>query len=407
VRKLVVFLVLVAVCVPFTFGKVTLTIWTLFGGVEGNIITDMFNRFNKEHPDVEVQGEIITWAEFYDKLLTAILAGDPPDIAVMHLSILPDFSHRNVLLPLNDLVPSELLEEYPPAIIQKAYYHGKLYAIPFDSHPMVLYYNKKVLKEAGLVGKDGNVLLPRSWDELINYAKQVKEKLGMENPLTFAGGGERLFLGFYTQLGGKFYDAEKEKILFNPEIAARAYEILKKPFDEGVITGILDYSTAQSFFRNDQSAFHIDGVWAIASLSQEKELDYGVTLIPPIEVGTPPYVWEDSHTWVVPKKNHSKEELKAIGTFLEWFVKHSSSWTQIGVLPVIKSVQNSPEFLNLPHRKEYARVIDYVVPAPSIRGWIEIRTKMWELGQAVMLGETTPSQAAKELESAIKEATAE
>jgi len=66
-------------------------------------------------------------------------------------------------------------------------------------------------------------------------------------------------------------------------------------------------------------------------------------------------------------------------------------------LPVLKSVLNSEAFLRLPMRKDYAHVAEFVVPAPSVKGWLEVRTKMWEIGEAVILGKMTPDAAAKEL----------
>ena len=36
--------------------KTTITLWTLFSGGEGFIMTDLVKKFNAEHPDIEVQG---------------------------------------------------------------------------------------------------------------------------------------------------------------------------------------------------------------------------------------------------------------------------------------------------------------------------------------------------------------
>ena len=42
-----------------TFGKVTITVWTFFGGGEGYIMTNLIKQFNQEHPDIEVQEQIV------------------------------------------------------------------------------------------------------------------------------------------------------------------------------------------------------------------------------------------------------------------------------------------------------------------------------------------------------------
>jgi multiple sugar transport system substrate-binding protein len=141
--------------------KTTITVWTFFGGGEGFLVTELIKRFNAENPDIEVIEQIVEWGQLYNKLTTAIAAGDPPDVSVMHLALLPDFASRGALTALDKYISKETLQDYVPEIAAKARYDGKLYAVPFDTHPLVLYYNKKLLKEAGLVDAKGEVLVPR------------------------------------------------------------------------------------------------------------------------------------------------------------------------------------------------------------------------------------------------------
>ena len=49
---------------------------------------------------------------------------------------------------------------------------GKQYAVPFDTHPIVLYYNKDKLAAAGLIGDDG---LPTGLDGVDNFHAALKK----------------------------------------------------------------------------------------------------------------------------------------------------------------------------------------------------------------------------------------
>ncbi len=49
---------------------------------------------------------------------------------------------------------------------------GKQYAVPFDQHPIVLYYNKDKLAAAGLLGDDG---LPKGLNGIDNFAAAMKK----------------------------------------------------------------------------------------------------------------------------------------------------------------------------------------------------------------------------------------
>ncbi|TGQ03143.1 extracellular solute-binding protein, partial [Mesorhizobium sp. M00.F.Ca.ET.217.01.1.1] len=42
---------------------------------------------------------------------------------------------------------------------------GKQYAVPLDTHPIVLYYNRVLLKKAGVLGDDGRPVGMRNKEE--------------------------------------------------------------------------------------------------------------------------------------------------------------------------------------------------------------------------------------------------
>ncbi|MGC8814401.1 ABC transporter substrate-binding protein [Dictyoglomus sp.] len=402
-------LILFVLTISHPTPKIKLKMWTLFGGGEGYIMTNLIKEFNKENPDIEIEEQIVDWGEYYNKLLTALAAGDPPDIAIMHLSVLPDYASRGALHELK--ISETFLDDYVTPIIKASYWKGKLYALPIDAHPIVLYYNKKVLKSAGLVDKAGNVLIPKTWTELLTYAKRVKDRtknLGLTLEAVGATLGERLWLSIYTQLGGTFFDKRTGKITIDLSRAERAYKIIKEFYDAEVASKSLTYDEAESLFQNSKTGYHINGVWAMAVYPTVKDLEFGVTNLPSISVSVKPFTWADSHTFVFPKSPQSTpEKLKAGISFATWFIQHTYEWAKAGHLPALKSVQNSKEFLSLPYRKDYVQVAELVVYAPSVIGWTQLRQELWEIGQKVILGDLSPMDAAKLLKQKAEEITSQ
>lgn len=167
---------------------------------------------------------------------------------------------------------------------------------------------------------------------MISYAKTAKDKLGLEVGISAENGpmtGERLFIAYYTQLGGEFYDAKTNTIKLDLEKAKKTYEFIKNLFDSGIIES-MDYNTGESLFQNDQSPFHLNGVWAMA-VYPTLDLEFGVTSVPAIP-GSKPYTWADSHTWVLPK--HPKDDqnkIKAAVKFIEWFAKIPQNGQKQGI----------------------------------------------------------------------------
>ena len=56
--------------------------------------------------------------------------------------------------------------------------NGRVYGIPRDGYALGLYCNVEVFEEAGLVDEGGYPIYPKTWDELAETAKTIKDKTG-------------------------------------------------------------------------------------------------------------------------------------------------------------------------------------------------------------------------------------
>ncbi len=142
---------------------------------------------------------------------------------------------------------------------------GKYYAIPKSSYTMGLYINKKLFTEAGLVNEDGSVKVPQTYDELAQFAAQIKEKTGQSGIVvnTANGTGGWNFLNIAWAFGTEFMKQDESgawKATFDsPECVAALQYIkdLKWKYnaipDNSIITG----TEQQKFFASDQAAMFI------------------------------------------------------------------------------------------------------------------------------------------------------
>ncbi|MGY4687926.1 ABC transporter substrate-binding protein [Petrotoga sp. DB-2] len=388
-----------------SFSKpIEITFWTLFSGGEGHIMTDLVNQFNKEQNEVFVNQQPLDWGEYYNKLLASMVGGNPPDLAIMHLSKMPDYVGRGTVVAIDKYVSEEIKKDYLENIIAAATFNNQLYALPLDTHPLVMYYNKNVLQEAGLLSKNGEPLLPKTFEELYNFSKIIKEETGKYGMIIedLNGLGERLWLTIYRNQGGQIED-EKGNFMIEKDIAEKTYEEILKFYEEDLTT-FVDYETARAIFISDQAGFTFDGVWAMAAFEDMNVLDnVGVMPVPDFSTTEKAYVWGDSHTLIVPKGSKMDEEkIEAAVKFAEWIVNHSYEWAVAGHIPVIKSVRESEEFLSLPLREDYMLAAEQAF-IPQVKGWAEIQDKLVELCQGVVLGSVTPENAAEELVRTVNE----
>jgi multiple sugar transport system substrate-binding protein len=65
-----------------------------------------------------------------------------------------------------------------PSFMKMGQVKGKQYGIPADGYAMGMWYNVKLMKQAGLVDKNGVPKFPQTYAELATMAKQIKDKTG-------------------------------------------------------------------------------------------------------------------------------------------------------------------------------------------------------------------------------------
>jgi multiple sugar transport system permease protein len=107
--------------------------------------------FQRTHPEVRIRIEPIP-SNYKEKILTSMAAGTPPDVFLLDAIMVPVFIGRDVLLDLMPFVRKYgvHLDGYYSNVLSIAMRGGKVYALPKDFTPMVMYYNKDLFDAAGV-----------------------------------------------------------------------------------------------------------------------------------------------------------------------------------------------------------------------------------------------------------------
>lgn len=127
--------------------------------------------FEKKHPHIKVELEEVP-DQYNAKVLIAMAAGTPPDVMILDASSAAAFINKGVLRDLRPLFESdpEFNEsDYFPNVFNIAARGRKVYALPADFTPMVVYYNKRLFDKAGLpYPEDG-----WTWNDFLRTAKAL------------------------------------------------------------------------------------------------------------------------------------------------------------------------------------------------------------------------------------------
>jgi multiple sugar transport system substrate-binding protein len=141
-------------------------------GVADEIAYVRYNTFAEQYPDVNVT---FTEADFDPQtFLTAVAAGNPPDVVRISRDILGTFVAEGALDPLDTCITShgiDMSQYYEPAVGQVTS-EGSVYAIPEFYDSRIVLINDSVLAEVGLAPEDIDT---SDWDALSGINEQLLE----------------------------------------------------------------------------------------------------------------------------------------------------------------------------------------------------------------------------------------
>ncbi|MFU0799041.1 MAG: Multiple sugar transport system substrate-binding protein [Xylanivirga thermophila] len=355
--------------------KITLDYWTLFSGGDGEFMQSMVDDWNKENPDVQVKNLKLEWGEYYTKLMTSIAANKGPDIGISHSTKLPELVNEGVVASLDEYAKNSGVEwaDFNETILNSVKIDGKYYAIPLDVHPQVLFYNKKICKEAGVLDENDNLKIEDGWDNFVNLLTDLKGKLPNDvAPFSFSTTGDdpyRWWWLMYFQMGGSPLISEDGKsVTMNVDKAIEAAEKLKSLYYEHEVIP-LNIEDFYKHFQSGQGAIFSSGVWCTGNFEQMKDFEFGVRPIP--QFFDKPADWGDSHTLILCQKSKMDvTRAESAVKFMNFIADSGMTWSNAGHVPAKETVIESEEFKKLPYRNDYVKVANTVVyPTHSTKNW--------------------------------------
>jgi len=376
--------------------EIVLEFWNGFTGPDGADMKKIVDQFNEENKGkIHVKTQTMPWANYYDKFRTVVSQGKAPDVSIMHLDQIPSYASTGSLTELDELAAELDLkeEDFISQVWKAGIWEGKRYGIPLDVHPIALYYNKDLLKEAGYDAP------PKTYEELVEMSKALTkgDQYGIAMPTLWPS--QLIYFSSLYQHGGESVSPDGLKALYN---SSEGVEALKKLVDlihkYEVSPKNIQQDGEVTLFRQGKSAFHINGIWMINGFKEQKDLNFGTAPIPLF--GDKPATWAGSHNFVLPKqKNPDPEKQKAAMKFIKYVIDNSIQWAKAGQIPAKNSVRESEEFKELEHQANIAEQVPYLVFPPASPTYIEVWVPAEEGVNLALLAKKTPEQALKDAAS--------
>jgi multiple sugar transport system permease protein len=334
-------------------GRIPIVVWGIT--FLGDDVYTLAARFERENPKYKI---IISSGAERDinsdgqRLISTVAGGVPPDVVFFARHAIGEWASRRALLDLKPMIdaqrasdPSRLrLEEYYDWALDECRYRvpgsvgdRSLFGIPMTVDIRILIANRKMLIDAGEVDSKGDVVLPKTWEELAAATDRLKkfkspgdptsgiERLGLDPNFKLTG----LYLSTF-QAGGTLLNDDGSKVTFDTEPAVRALHHLADLYDRQG-----GYKTVESFqsaaqkgaldpFLAGQVAMKLENDFDFTFYTFfAPDLDIAVAPAPmpasELAAGRGPVTWGGGFALVIPSTAQQPE-----GAFK--FIQYLTSW---------------------------------------------------------------------------------
>jgi multiple sugar transport system substrate-binding protein len=248
----------------------------------------LMNRFN--------EGEVGFTAKFelgeYDsqtKIIPAIAAGTPPPVAYLGRWQTTDLAVRNALVVLDDSIAAAETfkwENIWERLQKDSISWGKKWTVPYTTDTRALFYNKKIMADAGLDPEQP----PLTWDELHEMALKItkQDAAGRLDQIGFTPsfGNPPVYLMFLTMiwcLGSDMVNEDMTRITITDK-GEEAMTFLKRLMDDQggydasvAFTKGLSLAEGIDAFSAGKVGLAMNGQWVLNNYDQySPDLDYGM-----------------------------------------------------------------------------------------------------------------------------------
>ena len=350
----------------------------------------LLDKFESQHPGVRVHLQQLSWDYGLDKIITAVAAGNAPDVCDLGTDWVPKFSSTGVLLDLTEAL-TPLKSQH--LLWEPVTYQGRLYGAPWLAGTRILFYNRDLFARAGL-NPDRP---PRTWAELQSAAAKIhRVEPGIYGFGIFVGepyAPWQEFMPFAWGHGGDVLSRDLTRCTLDDPKVVEALEFYQglRPF------AIVDRQPEiNQLFANGKVGIQLSGAWNFSLIPRlNPTLNFGVGLLPkPSASRGTPASFAGGQDLVIFKSTRHPEEALALVTFLiagEQAMEIVQA--QRNVVPTATAALHDPYYRSHPDQRLFFEQVTYAVAPPSHPRWVEMQEHLTRAVEEVILNRRPPREA--------------
>lgn len=297
---------------------------------EQSLLKQTLDEFEAKYPNISVKLDVIA-DQYMDVLKTRLVGGEAADVFYLDAFEAPALIETGVLEPLDKYVTDDFeVNDFEKPLLEAFQLNGKTYGFPKDYSTLALFYNKTMLKEAGIDSP------PKTWSEI----QEMSKKLTKGDEVYGLGVAPELARNYFIaeSLGGHVVKDNKANFA-----SKKVIEALQPIIDQHNIAKTaaspkeVGANWTGEMFGQGKAAMVLEGNWSIPFLKNTfPDLDYGTAEVPTIngKKGTMAF----TVAYVMNKNSEKKDAAWKLISYLTG-KEGMKTWTSKGfALPTRKSV---------------------------------------------------------------------
>lgn len=351
----------------------------------------------KDYPDVRLDIQALPINGYLDKFTASTLGGSPPDVVDLDTTWVSTVAAQGLLEPLDDLVAQLPVDDLAPAAWQASQFKGVQYAVPNRSGPGVYYYNKTVFDKAGVPYPENGW----TYADLLETAKKLtipgdQYGIGVPADISDPSNVTTMFAPMLWAMGGDFLTEDGSAAAINsPEgVAAITYwsdlYVTHKVAPEGT-PNFTTTRDIQPLFEANKVGLLTSSSNSFDAFSKNPTLEWGVVLSPEnVNRG-------GGWTMGIPVGASNPEGAKQ---FLVWLSNPEILAQVMNRFPANQKALDLPPW-NDPEKAIFKEAELGGRSVPSVAGWFQMQEATILELQKILVGQSTPQQAADAAAAAI------
>jgi multiple sugar transport system substrate-binding protein len=354
---------------------------------EKEVFTKLLKIFEEKNPNIKVNYLHIP-VDYVGKMNTILAGGDAPDVFYVPDGDFGRWVSQDLLLPIDDFMKNNTIntaDMWESSLVRYRYDgavngKGKLYGLPKDIGPTVLYYNKDIFKKMNVPFPSAET--PMTFDQLLDTAKKLT--VNNNGKVEQYGMGPIWWEGFILGNGGKILSDDRKEFLANSKEATDALQFAADLSNKHKVVpnavALKDMNDGQ-MFQTGKLAMMIQGRWMVPEYRKLK-FDWDVAPLPTNGVWSG---WSGSVGLGIYSKSKNAEAAYKLLEFLGGPDGQKEQSLMGFAIPSFKSMANSDVFLQPGQKPEHASVFIKAAQSEIPGPWTNLpNTKWWDLvGQSM------------------------